>query len=180
MTQRLRPRHGLAVALTLLIAACTTGELATPPPAPEPPPPPPPKARKLGYFRLGAPYQINGVRYVPRLDWNYDRTGRASWYGPRFHGRLTANGEIFDQHELTAAHQTLPLPSIVRVTNLDNGRTLVLRVNDRGPFVRGRILDVSGRAAHLLRFKDKGTARVRVQVLEKESREAAAEVGWKG
>lgn len=94
---------------------------------------------------------------------NYDEVGIASWYGPKFHGRPTANGEIYDMNALTAAHTTLPLPSIVRVTNLENGRSMLLRVNDRGPFVKGRLIDVSRRAAQLLGFAAKGTARVRVE-----------------
>lgn len=182
MTEGFRLRHGLVLSLALFAAACTTCEVASlPPPAPEPPPAVRvPKVKKLGFFRLGEPYHINGVRYTPQMDWDYDEQGRASWYGKPFHGRQTANGEVYDQNELTAAHQTLPLPSIVRVTNLENGRSLVLRVNDRGPFVGGRILDVSRRAAQILKFKDQGTTRVRVEVLEKESRQAATEVGWKG
>ncbi|HLO78430.1 MAG TPA: septal ring lytic transglycosylase RlpA family protein [Magnetospirillum sp.] len=176
-----RSRFALAMGLALLAAACTTCEVAAPPPPiPAQPAKPPAKPRKLGWFRVGQPYQVNGVLYTPQMDWAYDQQGRASWYGKPFHGRLTANGEIYDQNELTAAHQTLPLPSVVRVTNLENGRSLVLRVNDRGPFVTGRIIDVSRRAAQLLKFHGQGTTRVRVEVLEKESREAAAEVGWKG
>lgn len=175
----------LSVLLALLVAGCTTCEVATlPPPLPEPEPPPivkktKPKAAK-GYFRVGAPYTIAGITYVPAYDWDYDAEGMASWYGAPFHGRLTANGERYDQDELTAAHQTLPLPSVVRVTNLENGRSLVLRVNDRGPFIKGRILDVSRKAAKLLKFHKKGTTQVRVELLEKESRQAAAELGWKG
>lgn len=182
MTEGFRPRHWLALSLALLAAACTTCEVASlPPPAPTPQPAVQvPKVKKLGSFRIGDPYRINGVLYTPRQDWKYDQQGRASWYGAPFHGRQTANGEIYDQNELTAAHQTLPLPSVVRVTNLDNGRSLILRVNDRGPFIGGRIIDVSRRAAQLLKFQNRGTTRVRVEVLEKESRQAAAEVGWKG
>lgn len=116
-----------------------------------------------GKQKVGRPYEVNGVWYHPKRDPHYDETGIASWYGPNFHGRQTANGEIFDMNELTAAHPTLPLPSRVRVTNLENGRSLVLRVNDRGPFARGRIIDVSRRAAQLLGFRDNGVARVRVQ-----------------
>ncbi|MGE5477737.1 MAG: septal ring lytic transglycosylase RlpA family protein [Bacteroidales bacterium] len=181
MTEGFRPRHGLALGLAMLAAACTTCEVASLPPAGAiQPAPQAPKVRKLGVYRLGDPYRINGVLYTPRQEWDYDREGRASWYGAPFHGRQTANGEIYDQNELTAAHQTLPLPSVVRVTNLENGRSLVLRINDRGPFVQGRIIDVSRRAARLLKFHDQGTTRVRVEVLEKESRQAAAEAGWKG
>ncbi|MGE5515034.1 MAG: septal ring lytic transglycosylase RlpA family protein [Bacteroidota bacterium] len=180
MTEGFRPRHWLALSLALLAAACTTCEVASLPPPTTQPAPPVPKVRKLGSYRVGDPYRINGVLYTPRQDWDYDEQGRASWYGAPFHGRQTANGEIYDQNGLTAAHQTLPLPSVVRVTNLDNGRSLILRVNDRGPFVGGRIIDVSRRAAQLLKFHRQGTTHVRVEVLEKESRQAAAEVGWKG
>jgi len=127
-----------------------------------------------GRYKVGAPYEINGKWYHPRVDYDYDETGIASWYGPKFHGRKTANGETFDQHRLTAAHKTLPLPSMVRVTNLENGRQVKLRVNDRGPFSRGRIIDVSTRAAELLDFRQQGTAKVRVQVIESESRRLAA------
>ena len=120
-------------------------------------------------YKVGNPYQITGVWYYPHEDFAYDEVGIASWYGPGFHGKSTANGEAYDQNALTAAHRTLPLPSLVRVTNLDNGRSVVLRVNDRGPFANDRIIDVSRRAAQLLGFEQKGTARVRVQILGEES-----------
>jgi len=116
-------------------------------------------------YKVGKPYQIKGVWYYPREDPNYDRSGIASWYGPPFHGRRTANGEIYDMNALTAAHKTLPMPTWVRVTNLENDRSLVLRVNDRGPFVHGRIIDVSKRASQLLGFHRGGTAKVRVTVV---------------
>ncbi len=119
--------------------------------------------------KIGRPYEINGVRYEPRADYAYDEEGKASWYGGHFHGRLTASGERFNMNALTAAHPTLPLPSIVQVTNLENGRSLELRVNDRGPFAEGRIIDVSRRAAELLDFKSQGVARVRVRVLAEQS-----------
>ena len=125
-----------------------------------------------GFYKLGAPYQVGGVWYTPHEDWNYEESGIASWYGEEFHGRYTANGEIFDLNALTAAHDTLPLPTIVEVTNLDNGRTLRLRVNDRGPYVRGRIIDVSRRAAQLLGFEIPGTAKVRVKLLVPETQVA--------
>lgn len=121
-------------------------------------------------YKIGDPYQIEGVWYYPKVDYNYDQTGIASWYGPGFDGKATANGETYDQNALTAAHNTLPLPTIVRVTNLENGRAIELRINDRGPFAHGRIIDVSRRAAQLLGFETTGTARVRVEVLEEESR----------
>jgi rare lipoprotein A len=127
-----------------------------------------------GIYKIGSPYQIAGLWYYPAVDYDYDETGIASWYGPKFHGRPTANGEKFDMNMLSAAHRTLPLPSIVRVTNLDNGRSLVVRVNDRGPFARGRILDASRRSAQLLGFERSGTAKIRVQILARESRILAA------
>ena len=135
--------------------------------------PPPPS----GTYKVGSPYEINGVWYYPEEDPYYDDTGIASWYGDPFHGRTTANGEIYDMNELTAAHKTLPMPVYVRVTNLENGRSLVLRVNDRGPFVSGRIIDVSRRAAQLLGFQLEGTARVRVQVVDYETGLTYAELG---
>jgi rare lipoprotein A len=125
-------------------------------------------------YKIGQPYQVAGVWYYPKVDYGYDETGIASWYGPDFHGKPTASGEIYDQNGLTAAHKTLPLPTIVQVTNLENGRSLKLRINDRGPFVNGRIIDVSRRAAQLLGFHQNGTARVRVQVLADESMALAA------
>ncbi|HJP22585.1 MAG TPA: septal ring lytic transglycosylase RlpA family protein, partial [Alphaproteobacteria bacterium] len=105
--------------------------------------------------------------YKPKEDPDYSFTGIASWYGQPFHGRRTANGETYDMNALTAAHKTLPMPVYVRVTNLINGRSLVLRVNDRGPFVNGRIIDVSRRAAQLLGFINQGTARVRVEMVDR-------------
>jgi len=122
-----------------------------------------------GTYKVGNPYQIDGVTYVPHVDYDYVETGVASWYGPNFHGNRTANGEPFDMNSISAAHRTLPLPSMVRVTNLENGRVLNVRVNDRGPFSRGRIIDMSRRAAELLGFKDKGTAMVRVEIMARES-----------
>ena len=116
-------------------------------------------------YKLGQPYEIDHVWYFPSYDSNYDRTGVASWYGHPFHGRPTANGERYDMNDVTAAHPTLPLPSRVRVTNLENGRQLVLRVNDRGPFIDGRLIDVSRRAAQLLGFYRTGLAEVRVEYL---------------
>jgi len=118
-----------------------------------------------GHYKVGAPYRINGKRYVPREVSHYDRTGVASWYGKLFHGRHTANGEIYDMEALTAAHPTLPMPSYVRVTNLRNGRSLIVRVNDRGPYARNRMIDLSWAVASLLRVTRKGTAPVRVHYL---------------
>ncbi len=126
-------------------------------------------SRSEGYFKVGNPYKISGKKYYPKESYDLVETGIASWYGPNFHGKRTANGEIFDRNELTAAHRTLQMPSLVRVTNLDNGRSLVVRVNDRGPYKRGRIIDLSERAAKLLGYKEQGTARVRIEVLKEES-----------
>lgn len=128
-----------------------------------------------GRYKVGNPYQIQGRWYYPSEDMAYREEGIASWYGPDFHGKLTANGETYDMNALTAAHRTLPMPSFVRVTNLENGRAAVLRVNDRGPFAKERIIDVSRRAAQLLGFHNKGTTRVRVEVLPEESRIAKAQ-----
>ncbi len=118
-----------------------------------------------GVYKIGSPYQIGGTWYYPREQPDYDETGIASWYGPGFYGHPTADGEIFNADALTAAHRTLPLPVNVRVTDLENGRSLILRVNDRGPFAKNRIIDVSERAAKLLGFYEAGTARVRVTYL---------------
>src|SRR5271170_4765904 len=126
-------------------------------------------------YRVGEPYKIKGVWYYPAVDYNYDRTGVASWYGEQFDGRYTANGEIFDLNQLTAAHTTLPMPSIVQVTNLENNRSLQLRVNDRGPFVGGRLIDVSRRSAQLLGFETKGTTPVRAQIVKDASIQVAEE-----
>ena len=125
-------------------------------------------------YKVGTPYQIGGVWYYPAEDFSYDESGIASWYGEEFHGKYTANGEVFDRDTLTAAHRTLPMPSVVQVTNLENGRSLQLRVNDRGPFARGRIIDVSRRAAQLLGFEGTGTAKVRVGILVPESIQVAS------
>lgn len=122
-----------------------------------------------GLYKVGNPYQIEGNWYTPREDYAYQEIGVASWYGSEFHGKSTANGERYDMNALTAAHRTLPMPSLVRVTNLDNGRSAILRINDRGPFARSRILDVSKRAADALGFLGQGTATVRVEILAEES-----------
>jgi rare lipoprotein A len=130
--------------------------------------------RSAAGYKIGEPYQVKGVWYYPKEDFGYDETGIASWYGPGFHAETTANGETFDQNELTGAHKTLPLPSLVRVTNLENGRSIIVRINDRGPFVPGRIVDLSRRGAQLLGFEGQGSAKVRVAVLPEESRAVAA------
>jgi rare lipoprotein A len=146
----------------LMLAACSTPRGERPPITAAPHP----------QYKVGDSYEINGVWYYPSEDLTYNETGIASWYGEPFHGRYTANGDLFDPNALTAAHPTLPMPSIVEVTNLENGRSLNLEVNDRGPYVRGRIIDVSRRAAELLGFEGPGTAKVRVRILAAESIQA--------
>jgi rare lipoprotein A len=128
-------------------------------------------------YKLGKPYQIEGAWYYPKVDYDYSETGIASWYGPDFHGKSTANGEIFDQNALTAAHKTLPMPTIVRVTNLENGRSIEVRINDRGPFKNNRVIDLTRRGAQLLGFEGQGTARVKVQVMKEDSILLANKVG---
>jgi rare lipoprotein A len=118
-----------------------------------------------GAYRVGTPYVVGGRTYVPSENPHYAAVGLASWYGEDFHGRYTANGEIYDLNGISAAHPTMPIPSYARVTNLNNGRSLVVRVNDRGPFAANRIIDVSVRAARLLDFYDRGTTRVRVEYI---------------
>lgn len=120
-----------------------------------------------GHRKTGKPYRIAGKTYYPlESSAGYDRTGIASWYGRDFHGKKTANGERYDMHALSAAHKTLPLPTLVRVTNLENGRSIVVRINDRGPFVKSREIDLSYAAAKALGYDKKGTTRVRVQALD--------------
>ncbi len=123
------------------------------------------------HYKIGNPYQEFGIWYYPERDLTYDKTGLASWYGKEtaILGRPTANGEVFNPKVVTAAHKTLPLPSVVRVTNLDNGKSLVVRVNDRGPFAAGRIVDLSHEGARLLGFVENGIAKVRVQILAEQS-----------
>jgi rare lipoprotein A len=149
------------VFLGLFLGACSFGG-----PVFQPTPPSP----GTGGVKLGKPYKINGVWYQPKDELYYDRVGYASWYGSKFHGRKTASGERFNMNALTAAHTTLPMPSYVRVTNLSNRRSLVLQVNDRGPFAKGRIIDVSRRAAQLLGFARKGVQKVRVQRVNRDGR----------
>ncbi|UAX97332.1 septal ring lytic transglycosylase RlpA family protein [Ensifer adhaerens] len=133
---------------------------------------PSPRATRSKYIRkggsryiVGNPYVVRGTRYYPKEDPSYDRKGKASWYGAAFKGRRTANNEVYHPDRLSAAHPTLPLPSYVRVTNLENGFSLILRVNDRGPYRQGRIIDVSSKAANMLDLKHRGTASVRVQYM---------------
>jgi len=120
----------------------------------------------IPYYKVGNPYSINGTRYIPKEDPDYIEEGIASWYGPKFDGKLTANGEIFNQYAVTAAHRTLPIPSLVKVTNLENNRSIVLRINDRGPFVGDRIIDLSYKSAQLLGIIEKGTGKVRVEIID--------------
>ena len=127
-------------------------------------------------YKIGNPYKIRGKTYTPRVDYNYKETGIASWYGPKFHNRRTANNEIFDETLVTAAHRTMPLPSYAFVTNLQNNRTVRLRVNDRGPFAKGRIIDLSRQAARVLGFEKQGTALVHVQILGKDSKRLAEQM----
>jgi rare lipoprotein A len=150
MTRDLRRTAALFLTAALAAACATSNEntVSVPPSA--------------GVYKIGEPYQIEGTWYYPREQPDYDETGIASWYGPTFYGHSTANGERYDAQGLTAAHRTLPMPTNVRVTNLENGRSVIVRVNDRGPFAKGRIIDVTERVAKLLDFYRAGSARVRV------------------
>lgn len=116
-----------------------------------------------GNFKLGNPYTINGQTYYPAHDPAYRAEGIASWYGADFHGRQTANGEVYDMNGISAAHPTLPMPSYARVTNLENGRSIIVRVNDRGPYAKNRIIDLSTGTAKALGTQGQGLARVRVE-----------------
>lgn len=129
--------------------------------------------------KIGKPYAINGITYEPKYEPNYVEEGIASWYGPDFHERMTASGEQYDQHEMTAAHKTLPMPSLVRVTRLDTGQTVDVRVNDRGPFVKGRIIDLSKAAAEEIGLDKSGLAKVRVEYLGQDTDQYIASVGLK-
>ncbi len=149
-----------AVGGLVALAACGSSQTVKPGP--------------VGEFKVGKPYQVSGVWYYPKADWEYRETGIASWYGPGFHGKKTANGETYDQNALTAAHPTLPMPVMVQVTNLENGRSIKVRINDRGPFANGRIIDLSKRAAQLLDIERKGTAKVLVEILPQESQQMVA------
>jgi len=154
-------RLSFSASLAMLAAACSTAPKPLAP-APNNVVTVPPNA---GVYKIGQPYQVDSIWYYPREQPDYDETGIASWYGPDFYGKSTANGEMYDGNALTAAHKTLPMPVNVRVTNLDNGKSLIVRVNDRGPYARGRIIDLSKRAAELLDVVQTGTARVRVTYL---------------
>lgn len=140
-----------------------------------------PASSSGGYYKVGTPYQISGKYYYPEEVKHYSEEGLASWYEDDFSGvGLTANGESFIPHEMTAAHKTLPLPSLVRITNLENGASAIVRVNDRGPFVKNRIIDVSKRVAEVLDFHHKGTTRVEVVLLTEESQEMKRELVQEG
>jgi len=159
---------GLVVSAAALATACASGGTSFsryPARAEARGQPTPGLPQTQGRRQVGKPYQINGVWYTPHEDPNYDEVGLASWYGGHHQGLKTANGETFDVGLMTAAHKTLPLPSIVEVTNLDNGRSMRLRVNDRGPFVQGRIIDLSQAAAEELGVIRSGAARVRVRYI---------------
>lgn len=132
-----------------------------------------PIPRGGGTYRVGKPYVVAGRTYVPEENTSYKAEGLASWYGDDFHGRLTANGEIFDQESISAAHPTLPLPSYVRVTNLANRKSIIVRVNDRGPFHGNRVIDLSHKTATLLGFRDNGVARVSVEYVARASLEGS-------
>ncbi len=175
--RRFAARAGVLVVASLALSACAETQLAVHTakrvtgPVDLPP---------RGVYKIGKPYQIDGTWYHPKEDYRYAEEGVASWYGADFHGKPTANGEVYDMNDLTAAHRTLPMPAVVRVTNQDNGRSLILRVNDRGPFAKNRIIDISRRGAQLLGFEAKGTTRVRVEILPDESlalREAMVAAG---
>jgi rare lipoprotein A (peptidoglycan hydrolase) len=129
-----------------------------------------------GRYKIGEPYKIKGIIYYPQDFENYEEYGRASWYGNDFHGKKTANGEIYNMGDMTAAHPLLPLPSIVKVTNLDNNKSVIVRVNDRGPFAKNRIIDVSQSAATILGFRMNGTANVKVEFLPLETKKLLSRI----
>jgi len=141
-----------------------------------------------GVYKVGRPYKVGGRWYHPHEDPSYDRTGIASWYGTQFHGRKTSNGETYDMNALTAGHPTLPMPSYAYVTNLQNGRTILVRINDRGPYAKDRLIDLSYRSAHVLGFHRAGLARVRVRYAgraplngdDSAERRHLASQGWAG
>lgn len=144
-------RGALLASIALLAACASTREPSIPSGSP--------------HYKIGDPYRINGKTYYPREEPDYEAVGTASWYGDAFDGKRTANGEIFDKNRLSAAHTTMPLPSLVEVENVENGRRVVVRVNDRGPFVDDRLIDLSHAAARALDFERAGLAKVRVRYL---------------
>lgn len=138
------------------------------------------KNRKYtGHYKIGNPYTVLGQTYYPEENEEYKEVGIASWYGKEFYGKKTANGEIYDMYDITAAHRTLPLPSIVRVTNLENGKSIKVRINDRGPFAKNRIIDLSKAAAKKLAFHQDGTTKVKVEFLPQETEEMLRGFGLK-
>jgi peptidoglycan lytic transglycosylase len=172
----LAPRAG-AIALCLVLANCASSEkfarnvdpkygVASSPRVVDAGQPVP---KGGGAYRIGKPYVVAGVTYTPEENEGYSAEGLASWYGDDFHGRLTANGEIFDMNGISAAHPTLPMPCYVRVTNLGNRRSIIVRVNDRGPYHGNRVIDLSHKTADLLGFKGNGVARVRVEYVGRAS-----------
>lgn len=132
-----------------------------------------------GIYKIGKPYTVMGQTYYPHIDEDYEEIGMASWYGSDFHNKKTSNGETYNMNDFTAAHRTLPMPSIVRITNLENGRSIKVRVNDRGPFVKNRIIDVSKRVAQELKFHTQGVTRVKVEYLKDETEKMLKEYGLK-
>lgn len=139
---------------------------------------PTPKPPTAANIKIGKPYVIDGKTYYPSYDPTYDKIGEGSWYGPGFHGKYTANGEVFNQNDLTAAHPTLPMPSLVRVTNLQNGKSVIVRINDRGPFAKNRIIDLSKKSAQTIGMHS--TSKVRVQFLKDETEQYVANLQAKG
>ncbi len=158
-------RYAVLVLAALSLAACVTPRYATSLPPGAQPHASAGATVGQGGTKIGQPYQVNGIWYVPKEQPDYDEVGVASWYGDAFHLKATANGEIFDMDAVSAAHTTLPLPSMVEVTNLENGRKLTVRVNDRGPFVGNRIIDLSREAARELGYERNGVTKVRVRYL---------------
>ena len=132
-----------------------------------------------GIYKVGKPYTVLGQTYYPREQPNYKEVGMASWYGSDFHNKKTANGETYNMNDYTAAHRTLPLPSMVKITNLENGKSVKVRVNDRGPFAKGRIIDVSKKVAKKLDFHHQGTTRVKVEFLAEDTEIMLKEYGLK-
>lgn len=130
-----------------------------------------------GCYKVGKPYTVLGQTYYPKEDHNYKEIGMASWYGSDFHNKKTANGETYNMNDYTAAHRTLPLPCIVKVTNLENGKSVKVRVNDRGPFAKNRIIDVSKKVAKHLDFHGQGTTKVKVEYLKSDSEKLLREYG---
>lgn len=149
-----------AVISILLLAACSSG----------------PSMPTSGKVKVGKPYAVDGKYYYPSHQPEYDEIGMASWYGPGFHGKRTASGETYNQNDFTAAHTTLPMPSLVRVTNLSNGKSVMVRVNDRGPFAKNRIIDLSKAAAKKIDLDRMGVAQVRVQYLREETESYMAQL----